>query len=115
MKSALKLVVLGVGGLALAVALSLGAFALAGHSLSEPGTAVQIPAAAGTKTPGPEKSHSADHTSGPTRTSAPTPTETETPEDSATPSSGDHGGGDGGEPGGGDDGGGGGGGDDSDD
>ena len=39
----MTVVALGVGGLALAVALSLGAFALAGHSLGEPASGVLVP------------------------------------------------------------------------
>jgi hypothetical protein len=42
MRRVLTVIGLGVGGLALAISLSLGAFALAGRSLGQPATAVQI-------------------------------------------------------------------------
>lgn len=42
MRRALTVIGLGMAGLALAISLSLGAFALAGRSLGEPATAVRI-------------------------------------------------------------------------
>ncbi len=108
----MKVVALGVGGLVLAVTLSLGAFALAGRSLSEPGTAVQIPGPGVSESPKSERSPSSGHTPGLTPapetssasrgTGAETPTgngtggETETESESPDPSSSsspdDHGG-----------------------
>jgi hypothetical protein len=43
MNTTLKTILMGLGGLALAIMLSLGAFALAGRSLSEPPTALLAP------------------------------------------------------------------------
>lgn len=54
MRKIMTVVVLGVGGLALAVTLSLGAFALAGHSLGEPAN-VLVPVTT------PSRSASSDH------------------------------------------------------
>ena len=44
MKRTLTIIGLGVAGIVLAVALSVGAFALVGDPLSEPATTIQVPA-----------------------------------------------------------------------
>jgi len=64
----MTLAVLGLGGLALAVALSLGAFALAGHSLGEPANGAIVPVTS------PSRSASNDHSSHPhTPSASPSP------------------------------------------
>ena len=55
MRHTAKVILIGLGGLVLAVALSLGAFALAGRSVGEPATAVQI------ATPSPPHGSKPDH------------------------------------------------------
>ena len=54
MKRTLTIIGLGVAGIVLAVALSVGAFALVGDPLSEPATTIQVPTSA-------SPSPSADH------------------------------------------------------
>ena len=70
MKHILTVVALGLGGLALAVALSLGAFALAGHPLGEPATAVRVPAAGHSNGPSGDS-----HSPSPTTTPFPSPSD----------------------------------------
>ena len=90
MKRTLTIIGLAIAGIVLAVALSVGAFALVGDPLSEPATTIQVPTNA-------TRSPSEDHTT-PSPTDRPsTPSETASP--TASPSD-DHGG-DGGTSGGG--------------
>jgi len=91
-----KMVAYGLGGIALALAMSLGAFALAGSTLSEPPPTVRIVGA--TQTPRPHAATATptaspdDHGGG---TNEPTPAASASPDD--------HGGGDNSGPGSGDD------------
>jgi hypothetical protein len=82
-----KMVAYGLGGIALALAMSLGAFALAGSTLSQPPPTVRIVGA--TQTPRPHTA-TADPTASPDDhgggTTDPTPTTSASPDD--------HGGGD---------------------
>jgi len=82
-----KMVAYGLGGIALALAMSLGAFALAGSTLSQPPPAVRIVGT--TQTPRPHTA-TADPTASPDDhgggTTDPTPTTSASPDD--------HGGGD---------------------
>jgi hypothetical protein len=88
MRHTAKVIAIGLGGLMLAVALSLGAFALAGRSVGEPATAVQI------TTPGATHGSKPDHHD---QSETPTPTPTASPDDhggGSSPEPGDdHGGG----------------------
>ena len=90
-----KMVAYGLGGIALALAMSLGAFALAGNTLSQPPPTVRIVGA--TQTPQPHAANATptaspdDHGGG---TTEPTPTASASPDD--------HGGDDNSGPGGGD-------------
>jgi hypothetical protein len=79
----LKTILLGLGGLALAVLLSLGAFALAGRSLSEPSTSVPAPsrAADGGRAPSDDPSPSSTPTHRGSATPSTRPTETPSPDD----------------------------------
>jgi hypothetical protein len=96
MKRALTIIGLGLAGTALAVAVSVTAFALVGHPLSEPATGIQVPATISTKSPSNDAAHSqtpgpsedATHTQTP---DAPTLSNSPTPVDDhsgGTPSSG---------------------------
>jgi len=77
MKRTLTIIGLGVAGIVLAVALSVGAFALVGDPLSEPATTIEVPA-------GPTPSPTEDRAT-PAPTNRPS-----TPSSSASPSD-DHG------------------------
>ena len=90
MRHAAKVIAIGIGGLVLAVALSLGAFALAGRSVGEPATAVQL------TTPSPTHGSKSDtHVRGATPTASPDEHGGATPASggAGTPQPEDHGGG----------------------
>ena len=87
MKRMLTIIALGLAGMALAVAVSVAAFALVGDSLSEPATGIQVPSAIASRSPSDDATRS--KTPGPS-----TATPTASPSDDHGGNSGSGGGGD---------------------
>ena len=90
MKRTLTIIGLGVAGIVLAVALSVGAFALVGDPLSEPATTIQVPAS---PTPSPTEDRATPSADEPAIDTAGTPSSSASPSDDHGGNSGTGGGG----------------------